>query len=140
MAEKNPKEALSLFLKAIELNPRSVQGHFQLGLTYTTLNNSPKAIEAYQKVTELDPKFVDAYFNLGYIHAMEKNYSRAEQMYAQAVKLAPPYLDEALFNLSLVQEKQGKRDQCMENLKRALQANPKNQMVQKFLAKLKHDS
>jgi len=140
LAEKNPKEALSLFLKAIELNPGSVQGHFQLGLTYMTLNNSPKAIEAYQKVTELDPKFVDAYFNLGYIYATDKNYSRAEQMYTQAVKLAPPYLDEALFNLSLVQEKQGKRDQCMENLKRALQANPKNQMVQKFLARLKHDS
>jgi tetratricopeptide (TPR) repeat protein len=140
LAEKNPKEALALFLKAIELNPRSVQGHFQLGLTYMTLNNSPKAIEAYQKVTELDSKFVNAYFNLGYIYATDKNYSRAEQMYTQAVKLTPPYLDEALFNLSLVQEKQGKRDQCMENLKRALQANPKNQMVQKFLARLKHDS
>jgi Tfp pilus assembly protein PilF len=61
-------------------------------------------------------------------------------MYTQVVKLAPPYLDEALFNLSLVQEKQGKREQCLENIKRALQANPKNQMAQKFLERLKHDS
>jgi tetratricopeptide (TPR) repeat protein len=140
LAEKNPKEALSLFLKVIELDPKNVQGHFQLGLTYMALNNPSKAIEAYHKVAELDPKFADAYFNLGYIYAMNKNYSQAEQMYSQVVKLAPPYLDEALFNLSLVQEKQGKREQCMENLERALQANPKNQMAQKFLGRLKHNS
>jgi serine/threonine protein kinase/TolA-binding protein len=140
LAEKNPKEALSLFLKVIELDPQNVQGHFQLGLTYMALKNSSKAMEAYQKVTELDPRFVDAYFNLGYIYATDKNYSKAEQMYTQVVKLAPPYLDEALFNLSLVQEKQGKREQCLENIKRALQANPKNQMAQKFLERLKHDS
>jgi tetratricopeptide (TPR) repeat protein len=140
LAEKNPQEALSLFHKAIELNPKSVQGHFQLGLTYTTLKNYPKAIETYQKVTELDPKFSEAYFNLGYIYATNKHYSKAEQMYSQVVKLAPPYLDEALFNLSLVQEKQGKRKECMENLQRALQANPKNQMAQKFLDRLRGDS
>ena len=140
LAEKNPKEALSLFLKVIELDPKNVQGHFQLGLIYMALNNPSKAIEAYHKVAELDPKFADAYFNLGYIYAMKKNYSKAEQMYRQVVKLAPPYLDEALFNLSLVQQKQGKRDQCMENLERALQANPQNQMAQKFLGRLKHDS
>ena len=104
------------------------------------LKDSSKAIEAYQKVTELDPKFVDAYFNLGYIYGTKKNYSKAEQMYTQVVKLAPPYLDEALYNLSLVQEKQGKREQCMGNLERALQANPKNQMAQRFLDRLKRNS
>lgn len=140
LAEKNPKEALSLFLKVIELDPKNVQGHFQLGLTYMALKNSSKAMEAFQKVTELDPSFVEAYFNLGYIYGTDKNYSKAEQMYTKVVKLAPPYLDEALFNLSLVQEKQGKREQCLENLKRALQANPKNQMARKFLDRLKHDS
>ncbi len=140
LAEKNPKEALSLFLRVIELDPRNVQGHFQLGLVYMALKNSSKAIEAYQRVTELDPKFVDAYFNLGYIYGTKKDYSKAEQMYTQVVKLAPPYLDEALYNLSLVQEKQGKREQCIGNLERALHANPKNQMAQKFLDRLKRNS
>jgi len=137
LVEKNPKEAKSLLLKAIELDPKSVPAHFQLGLTYMALKNSPKAMDAYQKVIELDPKFPDAYFNLGYIHAMNRNYSKAEEMYNQVVKLAPAYLDEAFFNLSLVQEKQGKRKQSIENLERALKVNPKNEMAQKFLSKLK---
>jgi len=140
LAEKDPQKALSLLLKAVDLDPMNIQGYFQLGLVYMALKNSPKAIEAYQTAIELDPKFVDAYFNLGYIFATKKNYSKAEQMYAQVVKLAPPYLDEALYNLSLVQEKQGKREQCVNNLERALQANPKNHMAQKFLDRLKRNS
>jgi Tfp pilus assembly protein PilF len=60
-------------------------------------------------------------------------------MYTQVVKLAPPYLDEALYNLGLVQEKQGKKKQSMENLERAFQANPENERAQKILRKLKAD-
>ena len=60
------------------------------------------------KAVELDPTSADACFNLGYIYAVEKNYSKAEEMYSQVVKLSPPYQDEALYNLGLVQEKQGK--------------------------------
>jgi len=137
LVEKNPTQAKSLLLRVIELDPKNSQAHFQLGLTYMALKNSPKAIDAYQKVIKLDSKFPDAYFNLGYIHAMNKDYAKAEQMYSQVVKLAPAYLDEALFNLSLVQEKQGKRRQSIENLERALKVNPKNEMAQKLLNKLR---
>jgi serine/threonine protein kinase/tetratricopeptide (TPR) repeat protein len=140
LSEKNPKEAQSLLLKALELNPRSVRANFHLGLTYTNLNNLPKAVEYYRKTIQLDPSFADAYFNLGYIYARQKNYPNAEQMYIDAVRLAPSYLDEALFNLSVVQEKQGKKKQCLENLERAVQINPRNEMAQKLLVKLKRNS
>lgn len=136
MVDKNPQEAKSLLLKSIELDGKNAQAYFQLGLTYTALKNSPGAIEAYQKSIELDPNFPEAYFNLGYIYAMDKNYSQAEKNYEQVVKMAPPYLDEALFNLALVQEKQGKRKESIGNLKRALQVNPKNEIAQRFLNKL----
>lgn len=140
MVDKNPQEAKSLLLKAIELDPKNAQAHFQLGLTYMSLKNSPKAMEAYQKSIQLDPNFPGAYFNLGYLYGMEKNYPKAEENYSQVVKMAPSYLDEALFNLALVQEKQGKRKKSIENLERALQVNPKNEMAQKFLNKLKVSS
>jgi TolA-binding protein len=89
------------------------------------------------KAVEVDPRSADAYFNLGYIYAVEKNYSKAEEMYSQVVKLSPPYQDEALYNLSLVQEKQGKKKPSRENLEQALKINPKNEMAQKLLKKLK---
>jgi len=137
MVDKNPREAKSLLLKAIELDPKNAQAHFQLGLTYMALKNSHKAMEAYQKSIQLDPNFPEAYFNLGYLYGMEKNYSKAEEKYSQVVKMAPSYLDEALFNLALVQEKQGKMKKSIENLERALQVNPENEMAQKFLNNLK---
>ena len=90
-----------------------------------------------QKAVELDPKSADAYFNLGYIYAVGKKYPKAEEMYSQTVKLSPPYLDEALFNLALVQEKQGKKKQSMESLERAVKINPQNEMAQKLLKKLR---
>jgi serine/threonine protein kinase len=90
-----------------------------------------------QKAVELDPRSADAYFNLGYVYAMGKDYPKAEEMYSRAVKLAPPYLDEALFNLGLVQEKQGKKKQSMESLERAAKINPQNEMAINLLKKLK---
>ncbi len=140
LSEKNPKEAQSLLLKALELNPNSMRANFHLGVTYTNLNNLPKAVEFYRKTIQLDPRFPDAYFNLGYIYARQKNYAGAEQMYIEAVGLAPSYLDEALFNLSVVQEKRGKKKEGIENLARALKINPRNEMAQKLLVKLKGNS
>jgi tetratricopeptide (TPR) repeat protein len=140
MMEKNPEEAKSLLLKAIQLDPTSLQGHFQLGSVYMKLKDYPRAIETFQKVGELDPKYPAAFFNLGYLYAIKKDYSKAEEMYDRVVKLAPSYLDEALFNLGMVQEKQGKKKQSIENLERALSVNPNNEMAKKLLVKLKGKS
>jgi len=137
VAEKDPQKAKSLLLKAVELDPGSVQGHFKLGLLYVGLEDYPKAIETYQRVAEMDPQFPEAFFNLGYVYAVTKDYSRAEEMYGRVVELAPSYLDEALFNLAMVQHKQEKMSQTIENLERALAFNPNNEMAKKYLLKLK---
>jgi tetratricopeptide (TPR) repeat protein len=100
-------------------------------------NDPGQAKSLLQKAVELDPRSADAYFNLGYVYAMGKDYPKAEKMYRQAVKLAPSYLDEALFNLALVQEKQGKKKQSMESLERAAKINPQNEMAINLLKKLK---
>jgi serine/threonine protein kinase len=139
-ADKNPKEARSLLLKAIELDPQNAPAQFQLGLTLMALKDSPKAIEAYRKAVELDPQHSEAFFNLGFIYATQRDFSRAEEAYGHVVRLSPPYLDEALFNLALVQEKQGKKKQSKENLERALKVNPRNEIARKYLDKLKTES
>jgi serine/threonine protein kinase len=140
LMDKNPQEAKSLLLKAVQLDPKSAKGYFQLGVTCMKLKEYPEAIEAYQKSGELDPNFPDTYFNLGYIYAMGKDFSKAEEMYNRTVNLKPSYLDEALFNLGMVQEWQGKRKESVENLERALSLNPNNEMARKFLDKLKRKS
>ena len=140
LAEKDPVKAKSLLLEALKLDPKSLQAQFQLGLVYVKLKEYPGAIETYQKVAELDPQFPDIYFNLGYAYAMNKEYTKAEDMYTRVVKLSPPYLDEAFFNLAMVQEKQGKKKESVDNLEKALAVNPKNMLAKEHLDKLKGTS
>jgi tetratricopeptide (TPR) repeat protein len=99
-----------------------------------------KAIGVYQSVAELDPQFPETFFNLAYIYAVKKEYAKAEEMYSRVVELAPSYVDEALFNLAMVQEKQGKRAEGIKSLEKALQVNPDNEMAKKYLIRLKRDS
>lgn len=140
LAENSPSQAESLLLKAIKSDPKSVQAHFQLGQLYVKQKEFTKAIGVYQSVAKLDPQFPETYFNLAYIYAVKKEYAKAEEMYGRVVQLAPPYMDEALYNLALVQEKQGKRAESMKNLEKALEVNPNNEMAKKYLLRLKGNS
>lgn len=45
--------AMYFFKKAVELNPRSAQAHYNLGLTYHQLNLYREAIESFNKALEL---------------------------------------------------------------------------------------
>ena len=137
LIDSNPADAKALLLQAVAKDPRSVQGHFQLGHAYVKLKEYPKALEAYAKAGETDPNFADAFFNMGYVHAVRKEYPKAEQMYARVVKLSPMYVDEALFNLGMVQEKQGKRKESLQNIEKSLSINPGNEPARKALARMK---
>ncbi|MBI4850167.1 MAG: tetratricopeptide repeat protein, partial [Nitrospirae bacterium] len=140
LMETQPQKAMPLLLEAVKADPENVQAHFHLGMVHMKLKDNAKAIDALKKAAELAPKFSDAYFNLGYIYAINKNYPKAEEMYEKVVKLSPSYLDEALFNLGIMQEKQGKRQQCIESIERAVKVNPGNQLAIEYLQKLKRKS
>ena len=92
---------------------------------------------AYQKAANLNHRSSDTFYNLGFIYAATKDFANAEKMFLQVVDLKPSYLDKALFNLAVVQQKQGKNQQCIENLEKAIKNNPKNQRAQQYLNQLK---
>ena len=136
LRKTDPEQAITLLKKALQLDPRSVRAHFQLGLVLTAQKNYTAAIASYQKALALNPDFADTFFNLGFVYAVSKNYVKAEEMYTRTVALKPDYLDEALFNLALIQSKLGKKEQSLANLKKALTVNPDNQSIQNYLNKL----
>lgn len=137
LIESNPEEAKEILLQAVAKDPRSVQAQFQLGHAYVKMKEYGKALDAYAKAGEIAPKFADAFFNMGYVHAVRKEYARAETMYAKVVEMAPIYIDEALFNLGMVQEKQGKRKEGIKNIEKCLSINPGNEPARKALARMK---
>jgi Flp pilus assembly protein TadD/tRNA A-37 threonylcarbamoyl transferase component Bud32 len=134
---RNPAEAVALLSQALGEEPKSVQAHFELGRVYTRMKEYPKAIEAYGRAAELDPKFPEPLFNLGYVYQVRMEYPKAEEMYGRVVKLEPRYLDEALYNLAIVQDKQGKRQEAIGSLERAVRINPENKPAERFLNSLK---
>ena len=128
---------MALLSQALGEEPKSVQAHFELGRVYTRMKEYPKAIEAYGRAAELDPKFPEPLFNLGYVYQVRMEYPKAEEMYARVVRLEPRYLDEALYNLAIVQDKQGKRQEAIGSLERAVRINPENKPAERFLNSLK---
>jgi len=57
-------------------------------------------------------------------------------MYKKSIALSPIFLDEALFNLAMIQNKLGKTDKSIKNLKQALKANPNNVPAKQYLQRL----
>ncbi len=137
---KNPSKAEILLRKAIEVNPQCAEAYFDLGKLYTRSKDYSKAIKAYQKAADLGYRSTDTFFNLGFIYAAKKDYVSAEKMLLLVSESRPNYLDKALFNLAVVQQKQEKRKQCIENLEKTLTINPKNQRARKYLNQLKSSS
>ncbi|MBW2604999.1 MAG: Flp pilus assembly complex ATPase component TadA [Deltaproteobacteria bacterium] len=136
---ENPGKGEILLSKAIEVDPQNAQAYFDLGKFYTKSKDYPKAIKAYQKAVDLSYRPSDAFYNLGFIYASTKDLAHAERMFLHVADLKPPYLDKVLFNLAVVQQKLGKKQQCIENLEKAVTYNPKNQRAQQYLNQLKND-
>jgi tetratricopeptide (TPR) repeat protein len=135
--QTDTRQAIILFKKAIQFDPNRDQAHFQLGMAFMKQKNYAAAIESFENVIRLNPQLPDSFFNLGYLYAMSKKYAKAEKMYTRVVELKPDYLDEALFNLALVQSKLDKNDESVANILKAVQINPKNELAQNYLKKLK---
>lgn len=131
--KESPSAAEDMLRKAVKADPENVRAYFTLGKIYTGKKKYSRAIDAYQKAVALDPGLADAIFNLGFIHATTGKYKKAEEFFARVVQLNPSYLDKALFNLALVQEKLGKKQESLANLQEAVAVRPENQKVRAYL-------
>lgn len=136
LKKQEPERATKLLEKALAVDPGRIRSRFELACLYTASGRNEKAIQTYEHIAHREPPIPEAVFNLAYLHAMAKDFAKAEALYRRLAELAPAYLDEVLFNLALVQEKQGKRARCVENLQKAVAFNPANQSARDYLRKM----
>lgn len=133
---KDTDQTEKLLRKAVKTDPENAMVYYNLGKLYAKKKDYIKAIDVYSKAAELNPDSADTFFNLGFTYAAIKNYVNAEKMFLRASELEPTYLDKAIFNLAMVQYKQGKQEQCFKNLEKALEVNPSNQRARTYLERL----
>jgi len=97
------EEAVQLFSKAVETDPKDYTAHFNLGLAYSMLGKDAEAIPAYRKALELKPGLYEAELNLGILLLKWKQAGEAVPPLKSAAEQKPKefrpvfYLAEALF-------------------------------------------
>ena len=136
LVKSQPEEALKFLLEALAADKKNVVTNTGLGQIYMNARQYPQAIEAYQRVLEVDRLSPDILFNLGLIYAAQADFEKAEKVFKKVVVIQPDYIDEAFFNLAMIQEKLGKREESIKNVKKALLANPENEMAASYLEKI----
>lgn len=75
--DKNFKQAVVGYEKALELEPNHKQIFYNLGVVYLHLEEFYNAIECLQKAIALDPQYTSAYTNLGIGYKKIKEYTKA---------------------------------------------------------------
>jgi len=89
LKDNNYKEALSHFLKAIELKLDFANAHSLLGRTYYFLNNHEKAIESYLKAKEYGSNIIPIYIQAGQHYIQNGDLKNAINCIQIAKKITP---------------------------------------------------
>ncbi|MDR1102433.1 MAG: tetratricopeptide repeat protein [Tannerella sp.] len=108
-------EAEIAYRKSVDVNPRSVEGAYDLGNALYRQQKYPEAAEQYQLVTGQSERLLsenrtanaarlaEAYHNLGNIGMQAKEYAKSVEAYKQSLRLNPKD-DETRYNLALAQK------------------------------------
>ena len=122
-AEKFTESEIA-YRKSLEVNPRSIEGTYNLGNALYKQEKLPEAAEQYQMVVgqrerllSEDPanaeKLAHVFHNLGNISMKSKEYQKSVEAYKQSLRLNPRD-DETRYNLALAQklleDQQGEND------------------------------
>jgi tetratricopeptide (TPR) repeat protein len=83
------QEALAEFNKGLEIDPRDVPTHIEIGEIYLKAQRLEDAASHFSRAIELQPSYVRAHVGLGKVLLEQKKYQAAAAQFEQAVRLAP---------------------------------------------------
>jgi Tfp pilus assembly protein PilF len=119
-------QAIPHFEKAIQLKPDFAPAINSLGNAYSAKGDWDRAIEAYQKIIE-DVFYGTPHFalsNMALAYYQKNDYVRAEKYFLEALKLSPDFVN-ALGGLATTYMAQGRYEEAVQKLERAVRKEPK---------------
>jgi tetratricopeptide (TPR) repeat protein len=108
-------DAITIYKKAVENDPQSVDAHYNLALTYDKKGMIDESIQSYKQVIHLKPDYGEAHNNLGTVYEKKDMSSKAIAQFKEAVSKDPD-LPQAQYNLGRAYFKEGLLVQAAEHL------------------------
>jgi tetratricopeptide (TPR) repeat protein len=75
--------------RAVRLNPRYADLHYNLALLYSDRNRYEKAIAALKKALRINPNYLFARINLGVLYEDQKKWGEARREYRKILEITP---------------------------------------------------
>lgn len=116
-------KAISIYEKALSINPKSVETLYNLAVALTEAGYKDRAIFTYEITITLAPHCAEAHNNLGVLYRERANPEKAAQCYAAALSVRPSF-PEALNNLGVLHTQAGRAREALGLLQAALLASP----------------
>ncbi len=121
--EEKAKDAITLFCKAVEVDPSSVVGHRSLAFAYAEKGVLNRAIREYEAAIRLDPQDAESCFNLALVYHRREELDRSIAYNEMAVARDPRFV-EAYVNLGFDYVEQGMVDRARTSFEKAVEINP----------------
>ena len=83
------EEAVAEFRKAVELDPKYVAAHLNLGYAHDRHGQTEEAVAQYRKVVDLEPGNLFAHNNLGVLYDKKGLYAEAIKEFEQVLQVDP---------------------------------------------------
>ena len=116
-------EAADCFRRAVAINPRLGEAHFNLGMTLQAQGDEDAAIESYQNAIRVQPDCVPALNNLGTLYKRRNMLPDAIDCYQRALEFHPDFA-EVLNNLGNIFKVQGRIDEARVCYDQTLRIRP----------------
>jgi tetratricopeptide (TPR) repeat protein len=118
------EDSAAAYRRVVELEPRWVEAHINLGVTLYHLGQLREARRAFSAALALEPGSAVAHFNLGCVLDELDELDQAIEHLRQAVKMMPAHAD-AHFNLAMAYEKRGEPVRAREHWSLYLRHEPR---------------
>jgi len=118
--QQKHEEALALFSKAVEIDPRSGEAHYNRGGALLSLDRCAEAVSSLERSLALRPGSYDALNNLGLALNGLHRYKEAEAVLRGAITIAPNAAA-ARFSLGLALEGQWRLEEAVASLRQAVE-------------------
>ncbi len=115
--EREPREAVEAYRRALALDPAHVEAHVNLGRLLHEDGNTAGAAVHYRRAVELAPEDATAWFNLGVALEDLTQLRDALQAYEKAAETDPEEAADAHYNAAGILERLGDRPGALRHLK-----------------------